>query len=354
MVPSSPDDVRPITVRELLETNREEWDLSVVTGESGLDRKISSSELNRPGLALAGYYDVFSSERVQLIGLTETSFLQNLSARERTLRLRAMFKFDIPCLILTRSLEALPELAKVMQEEGIPLLQTSHLTTPFQAELGQYLERRLAPRRVVHGVMVEVFGLGVMIQGKSGVGKSECALELVDRGHLLIADDIIMVRKVSRGRLFAEPAPNLRYHMEIRGVGIIDAERLFGVRSVRDESEISLIVQLEKWDPDKEYERLGLTDNMVTLFDCQVPQVVLPVEPSRNISQIIEIAALMQRLKSQGVNVARDFDKRIQETIGRKSSRILAALTPAPVKAPRERSPRRPPQELRNKRKSVK
>lgn len=322
-----PERVRPMTVRELIAARGKEWDLSLVTGGRGLDRQITSFELNRPGLALAGYYEVFSSERIQLIGLTETMFLRSLAPRERTQRLRAMLKFDIPCVILTRWHEIEPpiELEKVMDEAGVPLLRTSHITTPFQAELGQYLERRLAPRWIVHGVMVEVFGFGVLIQGKSGVGKSETALDLIDRGHLLVADDIVMVRKVSRGRLFAESAPTLRYHMEIRGVGIIDVERLFGVRSIRDESEIALIVQLEEWDPNKEYERLGITENLVTLFDCQVPQVVLPVEPSRNIAQIIEIAALMQRLKLQGVNVAKDFDQMIREAIDKKGKAARAA-----------------------------
>lgn len=309
-----------LTVGEMFETMKDEWDLELITGHGGLDREITTFELNRPGLAFAGYYDVFSSKRVQIIGLTETSFLKSLPAADRLVRIRRTFEFSVPCVIITTSLEVVPEMQQVMDELGLPLFRTSHITSPFQSELGQHLERKLAPRWPVHGVMVEVFGMGVLIQGKSGVGKSECGLELVERGHLLIADDIVMVRRVSRGRLFAEPSPNLGSHMEIRGIGIIDIERLFGVRSVRSESEISLIVQLEKWDPNKEYERLGLEEDYVDLFDCQVPQAIMPVEPGRNIAQLVEIASLTQRLRYQGVNLAQDFDNRIRRAIDRKRS----------------------------------
>lgn len=308
-----------LTVRELFDSMKGEWDLELITGERGLDREITTFELNRPGLAFAGYYDVFSSKRIQIIGLTETSFLKSLPAADRLLRIRRTFEFSVPCVIITTSLEVVPEMQQVMDELGLPLLRTSHITSPFQSELAQHLERKLAPRWPVHGVMVEVFGMGVLIQGKSGVGKSECGLELVERGHLLIADDIVLVRKVSRGRLFAEPSPNLGSHMEIRGIGIIDIERLFGIRSVRAESEVSLIVQLEKWDPNKEYERLGLEEDYVDLFDCQVPQVVMPVEPGRNIAQLVEIASLTQRLRYQGVNLAQDFDQRIRRAIDLKT-----------------------------------
>ena len=329
MARPSATELPPATVREMYETKKEDWNLELIAGESGLDREITTFELNRPGLALAGYYDIFSIKRVQLIGLTETEFLKSLSPPERKRRIHRTFEFPVPCAIITTSLDASPEMIEVMEELKLPLLRTTHITSPFQSELAQYLERRLAPRWIVNGVMMEVFGLGVLIQGRSGVGKSECALELVDRGHLMVADDIVLMRRVSRGRLFGEPSPNLRYHMEIRGIGIIDVERLFGIRSIREESELSLIVNLEKWNPKKEYERLGLTEDYRTLFDCKVPQVVMPVEPGRNIAQLIEIAALSQRLKSQGINVAQDLDRHLMRlmdekrasTEGRKTSR---------------------------------
>lgn len=326
---SRPHEQGAVSVREMYERMGREWDLELLAGEEGMDRLIETFELNRPGLALAGYFEVFSGERVQLIGLTETHFLDSLTPADRLARIRRTMEFRIPCVIVTRSMPVIPEMETALRELGIPLLRTSHLTTPFQAELGQYLERRLAPRNPVHGVMVEVFGMGALIQGKSGVGKSECALELIQRGHLLVADDVVMLRRVSRGRLFGEPAPNLGYHMEVRGIGIIDIELLFGVRAVREESELSLVVELEKWNPEKEYERLGLVDRYVSMFECFVPHVTLPVEPGRNLAQLVEVAALMQRLRAQGVNVARDFDRRIQDMILRKK-----AETARPPSAP--------------------
>lgn len=321
------EQIHPITVREMFESKSQEWDMEILTGAEGLDRTITSFEQSRPGLALAGYYDVFSDIRVQIIGLTETSYLQSLPPVERIARLRRIMQFPIPCFVITRSLDVIPEMAQVLHESKVPLLRTSHITTPFQSELGQFLEKRLAPRWGVHGVMVEIFGMGVLIQGKSGVGKSECALEMIQRGHLLVADDVVMIRRISRGRLFAEPSANLGYHMELRGIGIIDIEKLFGVRSVREESELSLIVDLEQWDSTKEYERLGLTANYKTLFDCQVPQVTIPIEPGRNIALLIECAALMQRLKEQGFNVAGNLNKRIQDIMNRRSgSQNLSSL----------------------------
>ncbi|MBI1785761.1 HPr(Ser) kinase/phosphatase [Candidatus Sumerlaeota bacterium] len=351
-MPTNPEKVCPITVREMFDAKREEWDLELITGEEGLERPITTFEQSRPGLALAGYYEVFSVERVQIIGLTETSYLMSLPSEERRRRLRRTLDFPIPCFIITRSLEALPEMVEILRELKVPLLRTSHITTPFEGELGQFLERKLAPRWSLHWVMMEVFGMGVLIQGKSGVGKSECALEMIQRGHLLVADDIVMVRRVSRGRLFAEPSRNLRYHMELRGLGIIDVELLFGVRSVREESELSLIVDLEKWDPEKEYERLGLHERYKTLFNCQVPHVTLPVEPGRNIALLIEVAALMQRLRAQGVNVALNLDQHIRTMMNREQRyppqnpidtvrRLVANNGPVPEGSPKKRAGRK-------------
>ena len=306
----------PLTVRELYKQKKGEWDLELVAGEAGMEHSIiNTAELNRPGLALAGYYEVFSAERIQLIGLTESSFLKGLSHEDRERRIRRTLDFTIPCVIVTSAMEICEELAQVCSERNIPLLRTTHITSPFQSDLSRYLGRRLAPSWTIHGVMMDVFGMGVLIGGKSGVGKSECGLELVERGHRLIADDVVIVRRVAKETLIAEPSPNIGYHMEIRGIGIIDVELLFGVRSVRDEAQIKLSVALEKWDPKKDYERLGLTRRTTDMFDCKVPEFVIPVEPGRNIAQLIEVASLMQRLEDQGINVAREFDRHIMETI---------------------------------------
>jgi HPr kinase/phosphorylase len=310
----------PLTVGELYEKQSKEWELELAAGEAGLEAVIGTDELNRPGLALAGYYEVFSAERIQLIGLTETSFLKSLSPEARLQCIRRTLSFSIPCVIVTSAMDICEELRLTCQEQQIALLRTSHVTSRFQSDLGHYLEKRLAPSWTHHGVMMDVFGMGVLIQGKSGVGKSECGLELIERGHRLIADDIVILRRIGKNELLGVTSPSIGYHMEIRGIGIIDVELLFGVRAVREEAPLSLMVTLEKWDPDKEYERLGLSDHSVDLYECRVPEYVLPLEPGRNIAKLIEVAALTRRLEEQGVHVARDFDERIMETIQKKAA----------------------------------
>lgn len=320
---------QPLTVAELYEKKAKEWDLEVITGREGMHSVINTSELNRPGLALAGYYEVFSADRIQLIGLTESSFLKSLSPQFREEVIRRTLSFEIPAVIITTGQEVSDEMVRVCTDRNIPLLRTSHITSPFQSNLGHYLERRLAPSWTVHGVMMDVFGMGVLIQGKSGVGKSECGLELVERGHRLIADDVVMVRRVGKNELIAETPPNIGYHMEIRGIGIIDIELLYGVRAIRDEAKISLKVMMEPWDSAKEYERLGLSDRYISMFECKIPEYVLPVEPGRNIAKLVEVAALNQRLEDQGINVAREFNQRIMDTIQRKrrpSARTFTAI----------------------------
>lgn len=326
---SHSEKIEPLSVRELYEKNQKEWSLEILAGEEGMDSSvIHTTELNRPGLALAGYYEVFSAERVQLIGLTESSFLKGLAIEDRKKCIERTLAFNLPCVIITSALDACQELYDVCRERSIPLFRTTHITSPFQTDLGHYLERRLASTWTIHGVMVDVFGMGVLIQGKSGVGKSECALDLVERGHRLIADDVVIIRRVGKDVLIAEPSPTIGYHMELRGIGIIDVELLFGVRGVREEAEIRLMVTLEKWDPAKEYERLGLTDHNATLFDVELPEYTLPLEPGRNIAKLVEVAALNQRLEDQGINVAQELDQRIRDMMMKKTTgkRVFTAI----------------------------
>jgi len=306
---------KPISVKRILEKRGGEWKLELLTSDAGLDSTFSTSELNRPGLALTGYYDVFSADRIQILGLTEISYLRSLKSKDRLRRLQRIFEFYIPCVIITTSLEAPPELLEVALENRVPVLRTPLLTSNFSGHLSHFLERELAPSWAVHGVMVDVFGMGVLIQGRSGVGKSECALELVERGHRLVADDIVILRRVGNEQLIGSCSERLRYHMEIRGIGIIDIESMYGIRSIRDEEVVSLLIRLERWDPKKDYERLGIRQNYERLFDCQIPQYVLPVEPGRNISILVEVAALMQRLHRAGVNPAANLNEQIMATM---------------------------------------
>jgi HPr kinase/phosphorylase len=328
MVRNLSDLQKPLTVGELLEQKGKEWNLELLAGGEGLGAVIETSDINRPGLALAGFYQVFSVERVQLIGLTEISYLKSLPPEQRVKVIQRTLSFKIPCVIVTTGLDVFGDLIEECDRSGIPLLRTPIQTSTIASDLVHWLEHRLAPIWTVHGVMMDVFGMGVLIQGRSGVGKSETGLELIERGHRLIADDVVLLRRVRKDMLIAETPPNIGYHMEIRGIGIIDVELLFGVRAVREASRLSLVVTLEPWDPKKEYERLGLTDRTTTLFDCRVPQYVLPVEPGRLIAKLVEVAALNQRLEDQGVNVAREFDERIKSVLQNKqtSQRLFTAI----------------------------
>jgi HPr kinase/phosphorylase len=301
----------PISVRRILEQRGSEWKLELLTSEAGIDNTFSTSELNRPGMALTGYYEVFSPDRVQVLGLTEISYLRGLKSKDCVRRLQRIFEYYIPCVVITTSLEAPPELIEVAEENRVPILRTPLLTSSFSAHLSHYLERELAPSWAIHGVMMDVFGMGVLIQGRSGVGKSECALELVERGHRLIADDIVVLRRVGNEELIGSCSERLRYHMEIRGIGIIDIASLYGVRSIRDEASVSLLIRLERWDSKKDYERLGIRQKFTKLFDCQVPEYVIPIEPGRNISILVEVAALMQRLLRAGINPAAQLNEQI-------------------------------------------
>lgn len=306
---------KPISVRRILDKRGAEWKLELLTSDAGLDNTFSTSELNRPGLALTGYFEVFSADRIQILGLTEISFLHAMKPRERRHRLEQLFEFYIPCIILTTSLELPEDLIEIAEENRVPVLRTPLLTSHFSGHLSHFLDRELAPSWAVHGVMMDIFGMGVLIQGRSGVGKSECALELIERGHRLVADDIVILRRLGNEQLISTCSERLRYHMEIRGIGIIDIEGLYGVRSVRTEESVSLLIRLERWDPKKDYERLGIKQEYVKLFDCRVPEYVLPVEPGRNISILVEVAALMQRLRNQGFNPAVQLNEQILATM---------------------------------------
>jgi HPr kinase/phosphorylase len=328
MTPATQTPHQPLTVAELLEKRGKKWQLELLAGGQGLNAVIETSDTNRPGLAFAGYYHVFSADRVQFVGLTETSYLKSLPPEQRAKVIQRTLSFQIPCVIVTTGLDVFSDLIEECERRNIPLMRTTIQTSTIANDLGHWLEHRLAPTWMVHGVMMDVFGMGVLIQGRSGVGKSETGLELIERGHRLIADDVVLLRRVRQNIMIAETPPNIGYHMEIRGIGIIDAELMFGVRSVREANRVALICRLEAWDPNKEYERLGLNERSTDLFGCKVPEYVLPVEPGRIIAKLIEVAALNQRLEDQGVNVAREFDERIKDVIRNKMapSRLFTGI----------------------------
>ncbi len=293
-----------------------QFQLEIVAGEDGLKRVITVDDLYRPGLEMAGYFHYHPKERVQLLGRTEISFLNMLDSEERRNRMiRLCDDESTPCIILTRSLEAPKELIEQSNEKNIPVLRSGVATTILSSRITDFLERKLAPTATIHGVLVDVYGVGMLITGGSGIGKSETALELVKRGHRLVADDAVEIRQTSDGQLHGTAPELIRHLLEIRGLGIINVMTLFGAGAVRTQKRIGLVIKLENWQQDKQYDRLGLDEETTRIIDTDVPLVTIPVRPGRNLAVIIEVAAMNFRLKRMGYNAALQFTNKLTETI---------------------------------------
>ena len=301
-----------VTVGKLLQEKSEDLRLELAAGVEGLQRPIIVSEVNRPGLAFTGFFEHFPAERIQIIGLGEHTFLQTLSPEKREETFRRMFSYaTLPCCILARGLEPFPEMLRVNEEFKIPILRTSLMTSQLMGELIFYLEDKMAPSTKVHGVLVRVYGLGVLLMGDAGIGKSECALELVKRDHMLVADDVVEIYQRSGGILVGKGEEIIRHHMEVRGLGIIDVRSLFGIGYILDETKIELVIRLEVWDPGREYDRIGLEEHYTTILDVRIPEVILPIGPGRNLAVLVEIASLNQRLKNKGHYSAQELNQRL-------------------------------------------
>jgi len=301
-----------VTLKEIVE----EFQLEVVTASEVLENVlVTTPDVNRPGLQLAGYLDYFGADRVQIIGKVETSYLESLTAKERYDRLDKLFSYSFPCAVITRGLEVFPEMIEVSKKYKIPILRTQDITSIFLGGLIRYLNVQLAPRVTRHGVLVEVYGEGILILGESGVGKSETALELVKRGHRLIADDLVEIRRVSDKTLLATAPDRIRHFIEIRGVGILDVKNLYGMGSVKVMETISLIINLELWDENKNYDRLGLDEQYTEILGIKIPSLTIPVRPGRNLAIIVEVAAMNTRQKSMGYNAAKVLSDRMMREI---------------------------------------
>ncbi|MFD1957063.1 HPr(Ser) kinase/phosphatase [Paenibacillus thailandensis] len=292
-----------------------QFQLEIVAGEDGLKRTITVDDLYRPGLEMAGYFEYHPSERVQLLGKTEISFISTLTSEQRNLRLERLCHEDTPCIIITRGLEPPAELVQYSNQKHIPLLRSNVATTILHSRLTDFLEKKLAPSATIHGVLVDVYGVGILITGGSGIGKSETALELVKRGHRLVADDAVEIRQTSDGQLHGSAPELIRHLLEIRGLGIINAMTLFGAGAIRNQKRISLVVKLENWQQDKQYDRLGLDEETTRIIDTDVPLLTVPVRPGRNLAVIIEVGAMNFRLKRMGYNAALQFTNKLTETI---------------------------------------
>ena len=274
---------------------------------------ISVSNSTRPGLQLADYWDFFAYERPQLLGLVEMTFLSSLDEGTRRARLTRLFNYDLPCIIICRGIPCFDEMLILAAAHRIPIYSTEKETTKFELELINYLNKQLAPTETRHGVLVNVFGTGMLITGTSGVGKSEAALELIKRGHQLVADDVVMIKRINESRLEGESPERVRHFMEIRGIGIINVANIYGAGAVQRRKSIDLQVHLELWQSGKEYDRLGLTENYTEILGVQIPSYLLPIHPGRNLAVVLEAAARNFRQKQMGYNAAMELAMRSQE-----------------------------------------
>lgn len=300
--------------------------LSQVVGEFNLetvyksknydDVQITTSEVNRPGMQIIGFFDYFFEARIQILGMVEVSYLRTLSSEERAKCFSELLSRKIPVLVITRSLEVFPELMEAAQKYDVSIVRSGSNTSGFMSALISYLNVQLAPRITRHGVLVEVHGEGVLILGESGVGKSEAAIELVKRGHRFVADDAVEIKKVSDKTLVGTAPEMIRYFIEIRGIGIVDVRRLFGMGAVKETEKIDMIINLEPWEDGKAYDRLGLEDEFTNILGIDIPSVTIPVRPGRNLAVIVEIAAMNNRQKRTGFNAAEELNNRLTSKLG--------------------------------------
>lgn len=303
------------TVKQLLENNSYNLDLQIIAGSNGIDNEIASARIQKPGLALSGFTDHLYADRIQTLGNTEMSYLKSLSKKAASAAIKSLFSLKFCCFIITFNLEAPEELIEAAEKASVPLISSSLPTDKLTMRLIKLLEERLTETSSIHGVLVDVLGIGILILGKSGVGKSECALDLVTRGHRLVADDMVVIRKNLPNIIIGSSPDLIRYHMEIRGLGIINIKDIFGNTAVRVEKQIDMVVLLVAWDPGHEYDRLGFDDDTYQVLDIELPIVRLPVTPGRNMTTIIEVAARNHILTIMGHNPALEFEKSLKEEI---------------------------------------
>ncbi len=298
----------------------EKMDLKVLTPDiSTGDKVVTVPDINRPALQLTGFFDHFDNERVQVIGHVEAAYMETMNKLTRKERYEQLMSYNIPCIVFCRDENPDAQMIEAARKYQTPLLQTSKATSSFEAEIIRWMKVMLAPTISIHGVLVDVYGEGVLITGESGIGKSEAALELIKRGHRLVTDDVVEIRKVSDETLIGTAPEITRHFIELRGIGIIDVKTLFGVESVKETQGIDMVIHLEDWDKDKEYDRFGLEEEYTEILGNKVVCHNLPVRPGRNLAVIVESAAVNWRQKKMGYNAARELYNRVQNNINHKS-----------------------------------
>ena len=304
-----------LTVGELFEVKRQILQLELMNPGVGLDRPLADEDISSPGLALAGYTRRVPEGRPQVFGETEITYLTTLAPEERRARLDGLFAFDVPAVFVTKGQEVPEEVVASATRAGIPLFRSALSTKDFFRRIKPYLVRALAPSTTLHGSLADVYGVGLLFVGRSGVGKSECVLDLVERGHRLVADDVVRVRRMGNDVLIGQGLEIQRHHMEIRGIGIIDIGALFGIRAIRQQKRIEVVVQLEHWDDSRHYDRTGLERESEEILGVEIPRVTVPLNPGKNITVISEVVAMNHLLRYAGVDSARAFNDRLKEAM---------------------------------------
>ncbi|MGE5091448.1 MAG: HPr(Ser) kinase/phosphatase [Bacillota bacterium] len=300
-----------LRLRDFLTRRGDPLQLESLTGEQGLDRALTDAEVASPGLALAGYTGRFAPNRIHVFGETEITYLSSLPADQRRRSLENFFAFELPVVFVTKGQEVPPELIELATERGVPVLRSRLKTAEFYRLIKPIVEDAFAPRSTLHGSLADVYGVGLLFVGRSGIGKSECVLDLVERGHRLVADDVVQVTRRGNDVLIGRGHELAGHHMEIRGIGLIDIPALFGVRAVRQQKRIEVVVQLEEWETNKEVERTGLSHQETVILGVSLPRMVVPLNPGKNITVISEVVAMMHLLRYSGVDVAAAFNERL-------------------------------------------
>ncbi|MDD5286461.1 MAG: HPr(Ser) kinase/phosphatase [Desulfuromonadaceae bacterium] len=300
-----------LSIKEILEDTEYGLGLTLIGGEQGLSNRVSSSRIQKPGLALAGYTEHLHPDRIQVLGNTEISYLEQIDPGIVKETIESLCRFPVSCFIITKGLRPPPVLLETVRKANIPVLGTHLQSSTFISLITKFLEERLLPTTHLHAVLVDVLGVGILLTGKSGIGKSECALDLVIRGHRLVADDMVYIKKKMPAALVGQSEEAILHLMEIRGLGIINIKDLYGVSSIRDKKIIDMMLELVEWDSDHEYDRLGVDDKTTTILGVDIPHISIPVRPGRNLGSIIEVAARNFLLKGMGYHSARDFQERL-------------------------------------------
>jgi len=309
-----------IKVKDFFLENRRLLKLENLTGEINSEKEIVTYDIHRPGLALSGFVDIFSYERVQVLGNTEIGFLDSLRRPERKIAIQRLAEFDIPCIFITNKNVAFKELLENCKKNSIPVFRTPISTTHFVTKISDYLEEKFAPQISKHGTLVDVYGIGVLLTGRSGIGKSEVALDLIERGHRLVVDDLVLITRKSEDVLIGAGNDIIQHYIEIRGLGIIDVKNMFGIRAIRQQKRIEVEVLLEDWDASEDYERLGLEEHNTEILGVKIPEIHLPIFPGKNITVIVETIALNTLLQIFGISAAKELDEQLLKALAKRKT----------------------------------